>query len=513
MELSGILKGKSLIGRHEWAARIDAIKKKAGAVTKQELKQSIVDAVKKRIPKKRFGILFSGGVDSVLIALICSQLNADFICYTVGMKNSKDIEYATKAAGALGFKLKAKEITEAELEKIAEKVTAIVGPDAVKVAIGCVVYAAIELAKKDVDTVFTGLGAEELFAGYHKYMKLKHDDINKKAWEELITAYERDLLRDTAIAGYFAINVLAPFHDIELTAKAMSVPGKEKIKNGCKKLILREIAEELGLPKEFAFREKQAAQFGAKTQKAIERLAKKRKMKTNEYVKKMYPIAALVSSGKDSIYAMHIMIKQGYDVKCMLSMKSKNPDSYMFHTPAVDMAGMQSESIGIPLISHYTKGEKEKELADLKALLKKAVSEYGIKGVVSGALYSKYQADRIAALCDELGIRSFTPLWHMDQEKEMREIIDAGFKFILTKVACEGLDKTWLGKVITHKEVDRLAELNRKIGINIAGEGGEFESLVIAGPLFNKKIKILDYDVIEESGNTAVMKITKAELE
>jgi asparagine synthase (glutamine-hydrolysing) len=101
----------------------------------------------------------------------------------------------------------------------------------------------------------------------------------------------------------------------------------------------------------------------------------------------------------------------------------------------------------------------------------------------------------------------------MDQEKLLREIISSGFKFILTKIAADGLDKSWLNRVITDKDVDRLVELNKKIGMNIAFEGGEAESLMVDGPIFKKAIKITDFEIYEESPIIATLIINEAELE
>ncbi|RLG27481.1 TIGR00289 family protein, partial [Methanosarcinales archaeon] len=84
--------------------------------------------------------------------------------------------------------------------------------------------------------------------------------------------------------------------------------------------------------------------------------------------------------------------------------------------------------------------------------------------------------------------------------------------FIFTSIAAYGLDASWLGKIITSYEVDKLVELNNKININIAGEGGEFESLVLDCPLFNKHLTIKEYEIKEIDDYTATMIINRAEL-
>ncbi|GAI84061.1 unnamed protein product, partial [marine sediment metagenome] len=271
--------------------------------------------------------------------------------------------------------------------------------------------------------------------------------------------------------------------------------------------------EEIGLAKEIAWRKKKAAQYGSKFDRAILRLARRNKLKyKKEYLMQFYPLGALISSGKDSVYAMYKMMKQGYKINCLISIKSKNPDSFMFHTPGIEMVELQSKAFGIPLLEQETKGEKEIELKDLKKAIQNAKKKFGIKGITTGALYSNYQRERIEKIANELKLKVFSPLWHMDQEKEMREILNQGFKFIITKIAAEGLGKSWLGKEITEKDIDKLVELSKKFGFNIAGEGGEFESLMIDGPIFNKKIKIEKLDIKMESNICGELLIKKVKL-
>jgi len=223
-------------------------------------------------------------------------------------------------------------------------------------------------------------------------------------------------------------------------------------------------------------------------------------------------LGALISSGKDSIYAMYLMKQKGHEIVCAMTMKSRNKASYMFHTPNIELVELQAESMEIPLVTWETEGKKEEELADLKALLVNAKEKYAIEGITTGALFSDYQRERIEKLCEEIGLECHSPLWHMDQAEEMRSLLRDGFEIVFSSVAAYGLDKSWLGRIITEKDVDKLIELNKKCKLNIAGEGGEFESLVLNCPLFKKRIEILDKEIIEEDENTAEMVVKKAEL-
>ncbi|MDP2908341.1 MAG: diphthine--ammonia ligase [Nanoarchaeota archaeon] len=223
-------------------------------------------------------------------------------------------------------------------------------------------------------------------------------------------------------------------------------------------------------------------------------------------------LGALFSSGKDSSYALYLMQKQGYEIKCLITIKSKNPDSFMFHTPNIEMTKLQAEAMELPLLEQTTEGKKEAEVRDLEKALEKAKEKYKIGGVVTGALFSDYQRTRIEKVCDKINLKVFSPLWHKDQEKEVRDLVKEGFKVVLSSVAAEGLDRNWLGKELDNGMIDRLVKLNKKSGLNVAGEGGEYESLVLDAPMFKKKIEITDADIIEEDKNIARLIIKKAEL-
>jgi diphthine-ammonia ligase len=201
-------------------------------------------------------------------------------------------------------------------------------------------------------------------------------------------------------------------------------------------------------------------------------------------------IAALISSGKDSWYALYKAINEGHEVKCILYMDSENPDSWMFHTPNVHLVEKQALCVGIPFLKKITKGKKEDELGDLNELIKEAKDKYRIEGIVSGAVHSSYQWKRIDKICGDLELVSVAPLWGMDQEELVREIISNGFEVIIQAIAAGGLDESWLGRKLDLDALKDLIDLDKKQGINVAGEGGEYESLVLNCPLFDKKLII-----------------------
>ncbi|MCK5107498.1 MAG: diphthine--ammonia ligase [Nanoarchaeota archaeon] len=222
-------------------------------------------------------------------------------------------------------------------------------------------------------------------------------------------------------------------------------------------------------------------------------------------------LAALISGGKDSIYAMWKEDKKN-DVVCFLTMESDNDESYMFHTPNISLTSLQAESIGKPIIIGKTKGEKEKELEDLFDLIKKAKEDYEIEGVITGALASVYQAERIQKICDDLNLKCINPLWQMNQEQLLRDLLKDGFKTIIVGTFAYGLGESILGKEINEETIEILMDAHRKYKIHPAGEGGEIETLVIDGPCFNKKIVIVDSERIIGKYET-LLNIKEAKLE
>lgn len=201
-------------------------------------------------------------------------------------------------------------------------------------------------------------------------------------------------------------------------------------------------------------------------------------------------VAILFSGGKDSTMALYNALKSNEDVKYLLSMKSRNDESYMFHVPNIHITDLLSEALDIPIISVETDGVKEEELQDLKAAFEKLKS-LDVEAIYTGALYSVYQKSRIEKLADEVGLKVISPYWHVNELDYMRKIVSLGFKIIICGVAAWGLDESWLGRIIDDEVIDELVKINEKYQVNIAFEGGEAETLAVDGPIFKKRIKIL----------------------
>jgi ABC transporter with metal-binding/Fe-S-binding domain ATP-binding protein len=203
-------------------------------------------------------------------------------------------------------------------------------------------------------------------------------------------------------------------------------------------------------------------------------------------------LASLFSGGKDSVFSKYKAINHGHEIVCLITIISKNPESYMYHFPNIGLTRLQAEAMGIPIIERTTTGVKEEELSDLELAIEDAIEQYNIDGVVSGAIYSNYQRSRIDNICEKLGIASLSPLWKQKPKEMLEEMVGAGFKLIMSAVAAGGLEQDWLGREITLDVVQDLSKLHETCYVCTGGEGGEFETMVIDCPMFKKQLKILE---------------------
>lgn len=222
-------------------------------------------------------------------------------------------------------------------------------------------------------------------------------------------------------------------------------------------------------------------------------------------------LAVLFSGGKDSYLAIQYA-SVDHEICCLLTLESEKEDSWMFHTPAIEWTKLQSKAMGFEHLISKTSGVKERELNDLRSILESAVSKYLIEGVVTGALASVYQSTRIQRICNSLGLWCFNPLWQMSQGKLLQELLSNNIVSVITGVAAEPLDDSWLGRTIDSECVEELMALESKSGINPAGEGGEIESFVLSAPLFQSSIKIIESEK-HYSNFSGSLEIKEASLE
>ncbi len=197
-------------------------------------------------------------------------------------------------------------------------------------------------------------------------------------------------------------------------------------------------------------------------------------------------VAALFSGGKDSCYAARLAEEECHDLNYLVSMRSENPDSYMFHTVNIRLTELQAYAWGKEHVEARTRGVKEKELVDLKRCL----MGLDIEGVVTGAVASTYQRERVDRICGELGLEHITPLWGRERVGLLNEMLRRGMIIVFSAVAAQGLDQKWLGRKLDRQALNSLVQLRERYGVDPCGEGGEYESLVLDAPWFRFRIEV-----------------------
>jgi len=245
--------------------------------------QSLESAVAKRIQNQdRIGVIFSGGIDSVLIAQIAKNLGANMTCYAAGYTGSSDLQSAIAIARDMGLELKAVELSEERiLELIPEIMQVIEDRSLGQVEVAVPIFAAVRAAYQDDQLVLlTGQGADELFGGYSWYRNIVEKEgyaqFQFRMKDDLLHLYKETLEREDKIAMAHSIELRVPYLDPQVIRTAMDIAPELKIllgDNSPDKRIHRELSVAEGVPSQWAMRPKEAAQHGAGVHSIFDSLA------------------------------------------------------------------------------------------------------------------------------------------------------------------------------------------------------------------------------------------------
>jgi asparagine synthase (glutamine-hydrolysing) len=247
--------------------------------------KALLASMKKRTQDfDKVGIIFSGGIDSVIIAWLAKRMVPEVICYTGGIRGSNDIVYARQIAKKLNLKLRVNELTQDEVEEmIPEVINTIEDTNAGQVEVAIPVYAAVKLAHEDgINVMFSGQAADELFGGYAWYARVVEKEGYQKLrdhmTQDLLLLYKETLEREDKITMAHSIEMREPFLDIGVIRCSMGMDLKLNIKGASDilgKHVHRKLAQKLGIPKNIAYRIKEAAQHGSGMHSIFDTIARK----------------------------------------------------------------------------------------------------------------------------------------------------------------------------------------------------------------------------------------------
>ncbi len=196
-------------------------------------------------------------------------------------------------------------------------------------------------------------------------------------------------------------------------------------------------------------------------------------------------VAVSFSGGKDSTYAAWIALHQGWDVS-LVTVRPHSADSLMFHHPNVEWTHLQAHALGMP--HEVIDSTDTDEMRDLQHALVKIKSTDEISGFVTGAVASDYQKTRFDNMCDAIGLKTYSPLWHKNPRLLVDDLKKSGFRIM--------------------SKLERLSKIH---GIHLTGEGGEYETFVLDAPHFSKRIEV-EKSRKEWYGDSGKMIIEKASL-
>jgi asparagine synthase (glutamine-hydrolysing) len=224
-------------------------------------------------------------------------------------------------------------------------------------------------------------------------------------------------------------------------------------------------------------------------------------------------VAVLYSGGKDSNLAAYHTLQAGHNIVALITAVPLRQDSWMFHHPNVEHAGIQAGCMGVRWERLAVSGEKEVEVQELQRQIIPLKEKLGFEAICTGAIASRYQRERVVRLCGELGLAELSPLWGLQEESLLRELLFLGFEVYFSSVSAEGLGRDWLGSRLDEQRVQSLLRVKERYGINASGEGGEYETFVCDSPLFRRRIRVIEAEAswVHNSGTWDIKRLETVE--
>jgi diphthine-ammonia ligase len=221
-------------------------------------------------------------------------------------------------------------------------------------------------------------------------------------------------------------------------------------------------------------------------------------------------VAVMYSGGKDSTYAIQHCLSKGWTIKYLLSVKPTRTDCYLFHFATVEYTKELSSILGLDHIYTTCDAADPKEEAHL---IKEIVRENMVDALVLGGV--GLQETQINSLRDalfDLGVEVFAAHTGRDHTELIDDMIKQGYDIRITQIAADGLTKAWLGKKLDGLTFSKLKQLATTFGFHIGAEGGHYDTLVVDGPLFQRRLEIIDAEPVMDSPCSGYLKVKKIAL-
>ncbi len=209
-------------------------------------------------------------------------------------------------------------------------------------------------------------------------------------------------------------------------------------------------------------------------------------------MEKVVKLKAFVSwsGGKDGALSYYRAMKS-FQITYLLNMIAEDGKRSRSHGIRTDVLRLQGKAMGLPLIQ--VKSSWETYEAEFKRTLS-CFKERGIEAGIFGDIDLEEHRQWVERVSREAGIKAVLPLWgEKKRENLIQELIEAGFEAVIVTTRKDLLGEEWLGRRIDH---DFLRDISQVNGVDISGENGEYHTLVVSGPIFKKRLKILKSEKI-----------------
>ena len=267
-------------------------------VAAKQLQPLLEESIKRRVQGlKEVAVAFSGGLDSSLVAFLASKCGVKANLLHVSLENQVETQEAISAADELSLPLQINLFKDSDVENVLPKVVELIEEiDPVKASIGVPFYWAAEgAAEAGFKVMLAGQGADELFGGYQRYVNEFCKDGSEKArqtmFNDVVRIHESNLERDLKITSFHDVELRVPFGSYAVAEFALSLPIECKIEqklDTLRKLILRKVAQNVGMPASISDKPKKAVQYSTGINNAVKRIAKTHEKTVNEYIKGLF---------------------------------------------------------------------------------------------------------------------------------------------------------------------------------------------------------------------------------
>ncbi len=200
---------------------------------------------------------------------------------------------------------------------------------------------------------------------------------------------------------------------------------------------------------------------------------------------------ASFSGGKDSALALYkaMMVGEAVGLIVMLEEEGKRSRS---HGMSSELIHAQARSIGLPV---YTAAASWRDYEKVFIRLLEKAKNQGSEVLVTGDLDMPAHGCWHEKVTKYAGLKLGMPLWEMNHHEAVEEFINLGFVTIIVTVNLSlGMREDDLGRTLTHEYVKELEAR----GIDPCGEGGEFHTTVLDGPIFKHPIPVRKCEIFKD---------------